>query len=135
MLGFLIITILIVISLLVLFTYLHEKSLTEDDDISRLRDMLIPVFPELNKVKLMKGNSSYTINKYRVFICLRDKKTKTIYDDNMLVYVILHELAHVECPEIGHTELFKQIFFSLLDRAEAHDLYDPSLPKPKNYCK
>lgn len=132
---FLVVMILLVIGLLVVFTHLHEKSLAEDVDISRLREKLVPVFPELNKVKMMRGNSSYTINKYRVFICLRDKKTNVIYDDNMLVYVILHELAHAECPEIGHTELFKKIFFNLLDRAEAHGLYDPSLPRPNDYCK
>lgn len=130
--GFLVaVIILLAIGLFVVLAHLREK----DADISRLREKLAPVFPELNKVKMVRGNSSYTINKYRVFICLRDKKTDAIYDDNTLVYVILHELAHVECPEIGHTELFKRIFFNLLDRAEAHGLYDPSLPRPIDYCK
>ena len=27
-----------------------------------------------------------------------------------MMYVALHELAHVGCHEIGHTELFKDIF-------------------------
>lgn len=135
MMIFLVIIILVVIVLWVILTHLYEKSLVEDVDISRLREKLTPVFPELKKLKLMKGNSSYIINKYRVFICLRDKKTNVLYDDNMLVYVILHELAHAKCHEIGHTKLFKQIFFNLLDRAETYGLYDPSLPRPNDYCK
>lgn len=130
-----VVIILITIGLLVVFMQLHEKTLAEDADITRLKKKLAPVFPELNDVKLMKGNSSYTINKYRVFICLRNKKTNEIYDDNTLTHVILHELAHTKCPEIGHTELYKKIFFSLLDRAETHGLYDSSLPRPTDYCE
>lgn len=131
----LIVLVVCVLGIWVVFTSLHEKKLSEDYDIVRLKTKLLPVFPELSRVKMMKGKASYTINKYRVFICLRDKKTDTMYDDNMLVYVILHELAHTLCKEIGHTDLFKSIFFDLLNRAELNGLYDPSLPRPDDYCK
>lgn len=127
--------ILIIIGLWVLKVHIQEKKLSEDYEIVRLKNKLIPFFPELGNVKLMKGESSYTINKYRVFICLRDKQTNILYDDNMLTYVILHELAHSICNEIGHTEKFKAIFFNLLYRAEAYGLYNPNLPRPSNYCK
>ena len=26
------------------------------------------------------------------------------------MYVALHEIAHIACPEYGHTDLFKKIF-------------------------
>ena len=130
-----VIVIFFIIVLWASYMYFHEKALMEDYEIIRLRTKLLPSFPELAKVKLMKGSSSYTINKYKVFICLRDKKTNSMYDDNMLIYVILHELAHTLCNEIGHTEKFKEIFFSLLQRAENHGLYQPDLPRPLDYCQ
>lgn len=106
----------------------------KDSEILRLGKMLQPVFPELNDIKLMKGSSSYTINKYKIYICLRDRKTNVIYTDNMLVYVILHELAHTLCDEIGHTKKFIYIFKNLLHRAIRYNLYDPDIPTVKNYC-
>lgn len=131
----LLLLILSIMAVWVALTYMHENFLSTDYEIVRLKNKLLPVFPELNDVKLMKGQSSYTINKYKIYICLRDKNTRIIYDDNMLVYVILHELAHTKCPEIGHTEMFKKIFFDFLERAENYGLYDPSLPRHANYCK
>ena len=52
----------------------------------------------------------------------------------MLIYVLLHELAHVKCDEIGHTEKFKTIFKSLLQKAELAGIYNPYQPPIDNYC-
>lgn len=123
------------IGLWMIYKYYRERMLAEDFDIVRLKTRLLPFFPELERVKVMKGDSSYTINKYRIFICLRDKNTNQIYDDNMLTYVILHELAHSVCNDIGHTDSFKAIFAEMLNRAEFLGLYDPSIPRPADYCK
>lgn len=103
-----------------------------DPTVSRLKQLLIPTFPEIEKVKVMKGSSSYTVDKNKVYICTDYKDQK--YDDNMLIYVILHELAHVITPEIGHGETFIDNFDRLLKRAIEAKLYDPDLPKVKNYC-
>ena len=40
------------------------------------------------------------------------------YTDNTLIYVILHEVAHVLCDEIGHTEKFQNIHQELIDKAQ-----------------
>lgn len=117
------------------YVYYHEKILEEDVDIVRLKRRLLPFFPELGRVKMMRGDSSYTINKYRIFICLRDRNTNAMYDDNTLTYVILHELAHSVCRDVGHTDQFHDIFAVLLARAQAVDLYDPTIPRPMDYCK
>ena len=76
---------------------------------------------------------SFTINKSRVNLCLKDKEGN-YYDDNMLMYVALHELAHVMCDEIGHTDKFHEIFDKLLEKAAAYGIYDPSIPPISNYC-
>jgi predicted metal-dependent hydrolase len=45
-----------------------------------------------------------------IIFCLRSKNNDKLHDLNLLMYVALHEFAHVACPEIGHTPLFKKIF-------------------------
>lgn len=111
----------------------YETYLENEPTVVRLRNKLLPVFPELGVVKLMKGDASYTINKQKIYLCT--EAGGTTYDDNMLTYVILHELAHTMCPEIGHGSQFQKIFQSLLDRGERHRLFDPRKPRVENYCK
>ena len=56
-------------------------------------------------------HTSYTINKgQEIALCLRSKHGYALHDLNLIMYVVLHELSHVACPEIDHTELFKKIF-------------------------
>ena len=52
----------------------------------------------------------------------------------MLIYVTLHELAHVRCDEIGHTEKFHRIFKEILDEAANKGVYDSKKAIIKNYC-
>lgn len=112
----------------------YELYLENEPTIVRLRNKLIPVFPELKFVKMMKGDASYTINKQKIYLCTEATNGK-IYDDNMLTYVTLHELAHTLCPDIGHGKQFQDIFQTLLGRAERHKLFDPRKPRVENYCK
>ena len=46
--------------------------------------------------------------------CLRSKEDKHFHDINLIMYVMVHELAHIACPEYGHTPLFNKIFTFLL---------------------
>ena len=63
-----------------------------------------------------------------------EKKTKKYYELNMLMYVTLHELAHIFCDEIGHTDKYKAIFKKILKMAEQVGIYDPNIELPKKYC-
>lgn len=55
--------------------------------------------------------TSYSVNKgEQIIFCLRSKRTNELHDINLLMYVVLHEMAHVGCKEYGHTQLFKKIF-------------------------
>lgn len=70
------------------------------------------------------GTTSYTVNKGETMaICLRSKKNGKFHDLNLIMYVVLHELAHIACPETGHTELFKNIFIFFLKISVKLDLY------------
>ena len=87
----------------------------------------------LNEISLFKGNKSYTINKEHIYMCLKDEENN-YYDDNMLLYVLLHEISHSICDEIGHTRKFHKIFDALLDKAQEMKIYDPNVPLVRNYC-
>lgn len=70
--------------------------------------------------------TSYSINKgEQIVFCLRSRTSKdSLHDLNLLMYVVLHEMSHVACPEYGHTELFKQIFAFITTQAINQNMYN-----------
>lgn len=81
--------------------------------------------------------TSYTINKgEKIVFCLRSKLFNNIHDMNTLMYVVIHEMAHIGCPEYGHTPLFKEIFKFLLIESININIYTPIdyRLKPQDYC-
>lgn len=116
------------------YTQISQSMIPEDRMLTRLRSRLIYVHPVIEHLKLFKGRKSYTINKKKVYLCLTDKDGN-YYDENMLCYVLLHEVAHVLCDEIGHTEKFHRIFTFLQARAARLGVFDPNRPIIQNYCK
>ena len=85
-----------------------------------------------NKIQVSEAKESYTINKRDMRLCIRDEEGK-YFNRNMLVYVALHELAHVKCKSIGHTPEFHTIFAGLLKKAESEGIYNSSIPPVKDY--
>jgi len=81
--------------------------------------------------------TSYTVNKgEEIALCLRSRKTGKLHDINIIMYVVLHELAHVACPEIDHTELFKKIFVFFLKVSFVLKIYKKAdyHINPHEYC-
>ena len=81
--------------------------------------------------------TSYSVNKgEKLVICLRSLKTNELHDINLIMYVVIHELSHIACPEYGHTELFKEIFAYLLRNAIDINLYTriDFYNNPEDYC-
>ena len=129
--------------------FIFKPECDNEPKLKELHNILKPMFEDnvqydgvlknINKKKILydlslcNGEKSYTINKEDIFLCLKDENDK-YYHDNMLIYVLLHEVAHSICPEIGHTNLFKEIFNALLDKAIEMKIYDKSIPVIKNYC-
>ena len=87
----------------------------------------------LKEIKLYVGSKSYTINKSRIYMCLKNSNEQ-YYDDNSLMFVLLHEISHVICKSIGHTDEFHKIFDELLVEAEKVGIYNSMIPMIKNYC-
>lgn len=70
------------------------------------------------------------------FCTTTQKKGGRLIDLNTLTYVAVHELAHVACKSIGHTEEFWKIFKKLLIEAARIDIYTPVdySAQPTTYC-
>ena len=134
---FFVLGILLLLGLLAFLIYFQVKEYYNQNDpvLKDIKEMLKSVHPRADEISFHKSDGgSYTINKERIYLCLTDKNGQ-YYNKNLLVYVSLHELAHVLCNEIGHTQKFHEIFEELLNRAENHGFYNPSLPIDQNYCK
>lgn len=111
-----------------------ERLEASDPILRRLKQKLSSIDPVVEKLTFYQGKESYTINKEDVFLCLKDENDE-YYNENMLTYVALHEIAHALCDEIGHTQKFHQIFEGLLDKAYHLGLYNPSIPIIQDYCQ
>jgi hypothetical protein len=81
--------------------------------------------------------TSYSVNKgEEIIFCIRSKIDNSLHDINLIMYVAVHEFAHVACPEIGHTPLFKKIFKFLLESAMDINIYkyDNYRMNEQEYC-
>ena len=130
---------LLSITIYLAFESITEKHSEEDPILRDVKATLEPFLLQnnidvLSKIKLMKGDKSFTINKQKVYLCLKDKKTGSYYNKNILIYVLLHELSHVLCDEVGHTEKFSSIFENLLTKAKMQHIYDPRIQVSDDYC-
>ncbi|MFA5767385.1 MAG: hypothetical protein WC919_05670 [Candidatus Paceibacterota bacterium] len=85
------------------------------------------------------GNTAYSLDKGRtIMLCLRDvRPPHNIVDINTLMFVIIHEAAHIaNWTEWGHGPLYWSIFKFLLREAARIGVYDPIdyARTPATYC-
>lgn len=109
-----------------------ENFTTKDPMLIELHSVLSHIDPAAKHITVSNSNKSYTVNKKDVYLCLKDKDGE-YYNKNMLVYVAVHELAHVLCPSVGHTAEFWKINEQLLNKATELGYYNPSIPAVKDY--
>lgn len=82
-------------------------------------------------------STSYSINKgEQLVFCIRDKLNNSIHDINTLMFVAIHELAHIVTNELQHTDKFWNNMKKLLHRAEDLGLYTyvDYNTNPVEYC-
>lgn len=102
--------------------------------ISNLKEKLTVIDPSFAELDIREAASSYTEDKSIIYLCLRDEKG-TFYPENTVMYVALHEIAHLlNKQDFGHTEAFHKVFDDLLCKAAAKKVYDPNLPHTSWYC-
>ena len=86
---------------------------------------------------LDKDYTAYSLNKgQEISVCLIDEHNNIIDDHNTLLFVIIHELAHIITPELGHTPLFWNNMSSLLKVSIDNNIYNyvDYSKNPVMYC-
>lgn len=82
--------------------------------------------------------TSYSVNKgEKIFMCLRQRDTKEqLVQENILVFVALHEMSHVGTSSVGHTPEFWNNFAWLIKQAEHIKIYEFTdfAAHPVEYC-
>lgn len=106
-----------------------KKKYASNVDIQRLAKNYNP--DNVSEGSSDSGYTSYSINKgEKIILCIRQKDTNELVDKNVVMYVTIHELAHLMTDEIGHTPKFWDNFKFILTEAVDIGLY-----KKVNYSK
>ena len=91
----------------------------------------------LSEAAIDNRYTTYTIDKKDMHVCLRHRdQTEKVYDINLLMYVVIHEMSHFACPEIGHGDLFQKIFKKFCEIAIKINIltFDDYSVAPIEYC-
>ena len=123
----------------VLLRRLREKH-PQDVRTKRLEERYNP--RALSEGSHESGYTSYSVNKgQRIVMCLRERKAGRagpgrLEEENTLMYVLIHELAHLATAEVGHTPRFWKNFKFLIREAVDLGVYADTdySAHPVNYC-
>lgn len=90
---------------------------------------------KIHEIPHSGGQAGKTIDKSIVYICLRDANGN-LHDENTAFFVLIHELAHVCTPSVGHGPDFWNNMRFLLDNAIAAGSYEYEdyAIEPKSFC-
>lgn len=75
------------------FVLNNQRTPADRDFLYRIKNKIKPSL--LAEADLEDGVTSYTLNKTKIYLCIRNKPHLEIADENVLMHVVLHELAHV----------------------------------------
>jgi hypothetical protein len=117
---------------LVNHVYTNDK---QKEGIQQLKDQ----FNSRNITENIPGGkyTAYSVNKgEELAICLRNVPDESFIEDNLIMFVSIHELAHVMTSEIGHTPKFWDNMKYLLENANQLGMYMPEdySKHPRMYC-
>ena len=105
--------------------YASDQALSADPPVGRFLARYKPdVFIEND---MSSKDTSYSENKgEKIVVCLRDKTKPPAYpliDENTVMFVMLHEMAHLMTETIGHTQEFWSNFKRILHDAVKLGIY------------
>jgi len=82
--------------------------------------------------------TSYSVNKgEKIYFCLRQRSTREeLVQENVMMFVSLHELSHIMCESVGHTAEFWHTFAFVLREANNAGVYTQHdfAEDPAEYC-
>ena len=86
------------------------------------------------------SSTSYSVNKgENIVLCMRSRSSDgnaKLTDENTLIYIVVHELAHIMSNSVGHTDEFGRNFKFLISNAIKWKLYKlvDYRKYPTEYC-
>jgi hypothetical protein len=109
------------------------KQSPDDSDFARLAKKFNP--EAVSEGSPGSGYTSYTIDKASVVLCIRQSSGDFV-PKNVIMYVAIHELAHIMTSTVGHTPEFWANNTRLLDAAKQIGIYEPQdfSKTPQPYC-
>ena len=118
--------------------YASDKGLSADPPVARFLARYQP--DSFVENDMSSADTSYSENKgQKIVVCLRDKTKPPSYpliDQNTVMFVMLHEMAHLMTETIGHTQEFWTNFKRMLHDAVKIGIYSSVnyAQKPTPYC-
>ncbi len=122
-------------------------------DLQKLVNHLVAKYPDKKEIKQLfenynpnnisegsaqSGYTSYSVNKgERLILCIRQKDAQDSFvDKNVVMYVAVHELAHLATESIGHDQTFWDNFKFILTEAVEIGIYKKLdfVNNPAPYC-
>jgi len=106
----------------------------DNEDVRRLYQNFNP--ENVSEGSSHAGYTSYSINKgEKIIMCIRHSDDSMV-KKNTVMYVAIHELAHLMTEDVGHTDTFWANFKFILSHAESMGLYSKVdyATKPEEYC-
>lgn len=138
--DFLLLIILLIGILIILNIYMSRYIKIYDDPLlEKIYLDLKKIYPDIDSknIKLYGANNTLTENKKKIFLCLK-KRNGEYYDYNTLLYLAIHELAHVINNEYdtghNHGDKFNQINEDLLEKAYSKGLLDKNKEIEYDMC-
>ena len=118
--------------IMLLIDHLDES----EENVKRLKKNYTP--ESLSENTKDSIHTSYSLNKgEKISLCLREKSDDVIFeDDNTIMFVVIHELAHLMSESVGHTNEFWDNMRYLLEEARKLGIYKVVDYKKENveYC-
>lgn len=120
----------------VAYHYRLPGSCSIDPVLEKLKTDAVKIDPRAARLQFFPADESYTEDKQKVFICLKDENGQ-YFPYNELIQVVAHELAHALSPVIDKehkTPEFNNLHDALRQRAILLGLFNPGQPVPPSYC-
>jgi hypothetical protein len=119
-----------------LVTYLQNKY-PDKDLIKRLINGFNP--DTIKETLPNSKHTAYTENKQDMYFCLnvkKDNEESELIDEHTLMFVTIHEMAHICTKSIGHKSEFWENFRFLLEEAKLAGIHEPVdySKSPTEYC-
>ena len=109
----------------------------EGKEIKEVKRRISVILPGVQDLYIYEGKHPRVKGKKTIYLRVRDGNGVP-YDINTLVYVCLHEVAHIICEvhdtESGtHSPEFYKIFDKLIDIGTEKEIFNPSIPLHKDF--